>query len=226
MTQTSDRQRVQAVLQIRLDGAEVWDVAQHIADAEQATTDPWTVAPDAAPLTAEQIAGIIRAADALIVESVPGYPPELAKHIAQRRSLFARAVQSGEIATAARLLKDIAQMEGICPAKSTASAAPLSETKAALLLEIHRRHLAAIDVPIPDDATFEFGTQFSAVQWFACAGDDAARMRWTRAMAELIDDGLVIEHRAAGAKWPNVRFSDDGQAITAANDPPTLKITG
>jgi hypothetical protein len=214
MTQDNERRRIQAILQIRLDGAEEWDARDFIAQKEAAGEDPWTVADGAGPLTVDQVAAIIEAADKVIADAYPDDPPDVARHKAKLKNLYARAVTAGEIATAARILRDIADLEQL-PEKAARTPTP-NEKKAALLLEIHRRHLAVLDAPRPSEELFEHGPVFSAVQWFDCADDDAERMRWSRALADLIGEGLAIESREAGAKWSNVRLSPAGEQIIEA----------
>ncbi len=119
---STEKRRIEAILQIRLDGAEEWDVREFVAKNEQAGEEPWTPHPD--PLTPDQIAGIIAAADRMITESCPGFPPDAARHLAMRRNLYARAIQAGEIATAARILRDIAEIEGVYPRLKTAPRTP------------------------------------------------------------------------------------------------------
>ena len=93
----------------------------------------------------------------------------------------------------------------------------MADYKARLLVEIQRRHLALADVePFPGwSDQIEYGPIFSAAQWFNVGKDDAERMRWSRAMQELIDEVLVIESRVPGAKWSNVRLSEEGENAVA-----------
>jgi hypothetical protein len=117
-TTTLEEQRIREVLQIRLDGAEEWDVVAHIADREKAGEEPWRPAPD--PLTEEQIVDLISEADKRIAASRPAADSAVARHLAMRRSLYARAVQAGEIRAALAILADIAKIEEVYPAKMKA----------------------------------------------------------------------------------------------------------
>ena len=111
MNDLDRRRRIQAILQIRLDGAEAWDVRDFVALKEAAGESPWAI--EGKPLNAAQIGSIIKAADKLIAESSPGDPPEVARHKAKLKNLYARAVQSGDVRTARSILCDIAKMEGL-----------------------------------------------------------------------------------------------------------------
>jgi phage terminase small subunit len=105
--------------------------------------------------------------------------------------------------------------------KLPSTAATLGENRLRLLVEILRRHLAIANDPNPGYGwadRMEFGPLFSAAKWFDCQDDDAARMRWTRAMADLIDEGLVLDNREQGCKWVNVRLSETGERAIADLD--------
>src|SRR5260370_41497966 len=99
-------QRIQAILQIRLDGAERWDCVSYVAEKEAAKEEPWTVADGAEPLTAAQIGTLGKAADALITAAYPDDAPEVGKHKAKLRNCYARAIQSGDVRTAQSILSD------------------------------------------------------------------------------------------------------------------------
>ena len=131
-----EQQRINAILQIRLDGAEAWDVRAYIAEKEEAGEEPWKVEDERNPLSAAQIGDIIQAADDLIAAASPGDAPEVARHKAKLKSLYARAVQAGDVRTARSILTDLAKMEGlnrrkpstpIVPSKASEATAKLRE---------------------------------------------------------------------------------------------------
>jgi hypothetical protein len=218
MTQDNERRRIQAILQIRLDGAEEWDARDFIAQKEAAGEDPWTVAE--APMAAAQVAAIIKAADKLIIDASPGVPPDIARHLAMRRNLYARAVAAGEIATANRILDGIAALEGIARDSKTDK----NERKSRLLLAIHDRHRALADDDAGGDKweeEIEHGPRFEPSRWFGCA-NDRERMQWTRTLAELEKDGLVTRTRFPGERIVHVALTAAGvrelEERTATND--------
>ena len=111
-----EEQRIQAILQIRLDGAETWDVEAFVADKERAGEEPWKITGE--PLSQKQVLDYIREADHRIATSSPDAQTAAARHLAMRRSLYARAVQAGEIRAALAILVDIAKIEEVYPAKA------------------------------------------------------------------------------------------------------------
>jgi hypothetical protein len=95
--------RVEEVYRLRLGGAELPDVIEHAASAEQ----NWQATPG-------QIAEYVRQADALIVEREPKDPKYLkARHLLQRRQLYAHAMGAGDFRMALSILRDEAQLEGL-----------------------------------------------------------------------------------------------------------------
>ena len=125
------RRRIQAILQIRLDGAEPWDVRQFIAEKEQAGEEPWTIEDGQAPLTAAQVRAIIKAADALIAESYPDDAPDIARHKAKLKNLYARAVQAADVRTARSILNDLAKLDGLNRRGKPAASTVPSKARAA-----------------------------------------------------------------------------------------------
>jgi predicted phage terminase large subunit-like protein len=111
------RQRVEDVLRIRLDGAEGWDVRRYVAEQEAAGAPPWTIPEGGKPLSERQIRYYVAAADKLMDESCrQSRRKRLRRHLAQRRALFARAVNKGDERTALAVLRDEAELLGLYPA--------------------------------------------------------------------------------------------------------------
>jgi hypothetical protein len=117
--------RVEDVLRIRLDGAEGWDVRRYVAEKEAAGEAPWTIAEGSKPLSERQIRNYVTAADKLIDESCrKERKKRLRRHLAQRRSLYARSVNKGDERTALAVLRDLAELEGHYPPKKVAPTTP------------------------------------------------------------------------------------------------------
>lgn len=117
-TPATIEQRIQAILQIRLDGAEGWDVRQYVAEKEKAGEQPWKIEEGGKSLSERQIRRYIHAADALVSESCRGSRTQaIRRHKAQRRSLYARAIQTGDLGTALAVLRDLATLQDLYPAK-------------------------------------------------------------------------------------------------------------
>lgn len=96
-------QRVEAVLKIRLDGAQFHDLKQY------ATEQGWDVSD-------RQLFRYARAADALILKHAEENREVLiARHVSQRRSLYARAINAGDFSTALRILDSECTLLGLFP---------------------------------------------------------------------------------------------------------------
>ncbi len=110
------RRRVEEVLRIRLDGAEIWDVREYVREKEQEKGSPWESPPDGKPLSDSQLWRYMAAADKLIAESCRASRKKLIRrHLAQRRNLFAKAVSAGDYRTALAVAKDEAELQGLYP---------------------------------------------------------------------------------------------------------------
>jgi hypothetical protein len=115
------RQRVEDVLRLRLDGAEGWDVRRYVAEREAAGTAPWNVSEGGKPLSERHIRRYVEAADRLIDESCRTSRKKLLRrHMAQRRKLYARALNKGDERTALAVLADLAKMQGLYPSEDDA----------------------------------------------------------------------------------------------------------
>src|SRR5581483_775477 len=111
-----NRRRVEEVLRIRIDGAQAWDVAEYVREHEcgDQAADPWKLADGEKPLSEAQIGRLIRQADRQILESVRGDLGQLvARQLVQRRTLFARAVNNGELSVALACLRDESNLLGL-----------------------------------------------------------------------------------------------------------------
>jgi hypothetical protein len=110
--------RVKAILQIRLDGAESWDVVSFVSDQENADVAPWKMGRARKHLCERQIRRYIHDADALIVENCRTIDPDaFYRHLGKVRNLYARAVNSGDLSNARGLLRDAAELMDLYPAK-------------------------------------------------------------------------------------------------------------
>jgi hypothetical protein len=112
--------RVVDVLRIRLDGAKLWDVTEYVTEAEQADGSPWQLADGQTPLTKRQVARYVEKADAIIAESTrESRKRSIAKHLAQRANLYAKAVNAGDVRSALAVLRDEAELRGLYPPSRT-----------------------------------------------------------------------------------------------------------
>ncbi len=120
--------RVQEVLRIRLDGAALHDVVQY------ATEMKWDV-------SERQVAHYIRRADDLLVERNDRNRRRLlARHCAQRESLYARAVNGADYRTALAVIDSLAKMQGLFVSPSDVKElARLAAAQGARLVELEKR---------------------------------------------------------------------------------------
>jgi hypothetical protein len=100
-TRAQVRQRVEEVLRIRLDGAEMHDIVQYAAEKG------WGVGE-------RQLWNYVRATDQLLAERLEKDRDKLlARHVAQRRALYARALNAADYRTALAVAKDEAELQGL-----------------------------------------------------------------------------------------------------------------
>ncbi len=104
--------RVDEVLSIRLAGGELYDLRAHAAEKG------WNV-------SERQLRRYVEAADEVIAESLERDRERLfRRHVAQRRSLYARALQEGDYRTALAVVKDEAELQNLYPARKHEVAGP------------------------------------------------------------------------------------------------------
>jgi hypothetical protein len=109
--------RVEEILRIRLDGAEAWAIREYVREKQQEEGSPWQLRPEEKPLSDSQLRRYQQRADALIAESCrEGRKKALRRHLAQRRALYARAVNAGDLRAALAVLRDEAELRGLYPA--------------------------------------------------------------------------------------------------------------
>jgi hypothetical protein len=115
-------QRVDAVLRIRIDGAQFHDIVQYAAEQQ------WGVGE-------RQLWNYVAAADALLVARQEKDRDKLfARHVAQRQALVARAVNAADYRTALAALKDEAELLGLYPPRKVAPTDPTGTKPASVFL--------------------------------------------------------------------------------------------
>ncbi len=126
--------RVEAVFKLRLGGAELHDLRE-FADAPE---QQWNISDT-------QLRRYIAAADKLMKERFDSKADHLlARHLLQRRQLYAHAMGAGDYATALRVLQDEAKLEGLYPPTKVAPTTPEGDQPYALALSDADR-LAALE---------------------------------------------------------------------------------
>jgi hypothetical protein len=105
-TKAQVRQRVEAVLEVRLSGAEFSDLRRF------AQENGWRVSDG-------QLWRYVRKTDAILAQTLERDREKIFnRHIGQRRALFARAMSVSDYPTCLRILKDEAELFGLYPARS------------------------------------------------------------------------------------------------------------
>ena len=111
-------QRIEEILDIRLDGAKEWDVRRYVAEKEAVGEPPWKLPDGGNPLSQRQIRNYIREADRRIAKSTQGTRQRrIARHIAFREKLYARAVNKGDERTALAILDSLAKVLDLLPSE-------------------------------------------------------------------------------------------------------------
>src|SRR5262245_46650457 len=119
--------RVEEVLRIRLDGAQFHDIVQHGSEKGWGVTD-------------RQIRKYIARADELLVERQDKSRKKvIARHLAQRMALFARAVNAADYRTALAILADEAKLRGLYPEKEIKELVKLAAAQGVRIEELERR---------------------------------------------------------------------------------------
>jgi len=109
---TTISQRVEEILRLRLDGAQFHDIVQY------ASEKGWGVGE-------RMIRKYIAKADALLVERMDkNSEPVIARHIAQRQTLYARAVNAADSRTALAIIDSEAKLRGLFPEKELKKTVP------------------------------------------------------------------------------------------------------
>ncbi len=95
--------RVEEVLRIRLDGAQMHEIVQYASEKQ------WNVGE-------RQLRNYLAASDGLLAERLEKDRDKVfARHVAQRRTLYARAVNGADYRTALAIAKDEAELQGLYP---------------------------------------------------------------------------------------------------------------
>jgi hypothetical protein len=112
--------RIEDIARVILDGAMPFQIGPYLSAQEQAGEPPWKLAEGAKPLSSRHIRRLVRRAEALIAEAARTNRKRLLqRHLAQRRALYARAVQSGDVRAALACARDEAELLGLYPSKKT-----------------------------------------------------------------------------------------------------------
>jgi hypothetical protein len=127
--------RIEEVLRVRLDGAQFHDIVQYGSESG------WNVSD-------RQIRKYIARADALLVERQDTRRKRVvARHLAQRMALYARALNAADHRTALAVLDSEAKLRGLYPEKDIKELVKLAATQGQRIEELERRLADAHSTP-------------------------------------------------------------------------------
>src|SRR5688572_29506044 len=119
--------RVEQVLRLRLDGAQFHDVVQYAAE------NGWG-------LRERQVRTYIRRADDLLAERQDNSRRRaIARHVARREALFARALAAADYRTALAVLADLAKLRGLYHETEFRKLAELAEARGLRIAELEQQ---------------------------------------------------------------------------------------
>lgn len=115
-TRLQRMQRVNELLRIRLDGAELYDVREYVHEKQKDPNSCWHNPALTRPLSDATIYRYLRLADDELKKSCRhGRQRMLRLALARRRALYARAVNAGDYRTALACARDEAELLGLYP---------------------------------------------------------------------------------------------------------------
>jgi hypothetical protein len=110
-TKATLQKRLEEILEIRLCGATFFDARRYVAEKEAASEEPWTVPEGGKPVSERTLWRYIQMTDKMIAETCrEGRKRLLRRHLAQRRNLFAKCVNMGDMRAALACLQDEARL--------------------------------------------------------------------------------------------------------------------
>ncbi|HEX5269363.1 MAG TPA: hypothetical protein VFW33_02695 [Gemmataceae bacterium] len=108
--------RVTELLRIRLDGAEFWDIREYVREKEQEDGSLWRLAEGQKPLSDSQLWRYLARVDQAIAANGRASRRKLVRrHVAERRNLYAKAVEQGDIRAALACKRDEAELLSLYP---------------------------------------------------------------------------------------------------------------
>jgi hypothetical protein len=137
-TKAEIAQRVEAILEIRLAGAEFADIRKY------ATENGW-------PLSDSQLWRYIRKSDDILAHTLEQDRQKLLnRHLAQRHALYARAMSVSDYRTALAVLRDQAELQGLYPTGRNGPPGPETGSGGAAIEAVAMKIIQHITVNVPD----------------------------------------------------------------------------
>jgi hypothetical protein len=117
--------RIADLARVRLDGLTTLDLAEYVRSEGEKEGSPWARPEGEPPFSERTLRRYAAAADKLIADTIDkDREKQFSRHVALRRSLFARAVNAGELSVALSVLKDECALLALYPPTKTALTDP------------------------------------------------------------------------------------------------------
>lgn len=112
--------RTHDMLRAILDGAESWDVCEYVRKQQADPKSCWFLEPGKKPISLASVYRYAERAEALIDSACePDRTRLIKKHEKRRVRVYAQAMARGNLKVAATVMKDLAELQGLYPAKKT-----------------------------------------------------------------------------------------------------------
>ncbi|MBX9677155.1 MAG: hypothetical protein K2X38_00230 [Gemmataceae bacterium] len=112
--------RVTSLVRILLDGAATWDVREFVAQEERNPESPWFLQEGEQPRSYAGIMKCLRTAKQVVAaEGNDDREQLLRQHIAKRNTVYAKAMESGDLRAALACLDSQAKLLGLFPKEKT-----------------------------------------------------------------------------------------------------------
>src|SRR5579885_249780 len=119
-TKATLQKRLEEILEIRLCGATFFDARRYVAEKEAAAEEPWTIPEGGRPVSERTLWRYIEQTDKMIAQTCRESRKRLLRrHLAQRRNLFAKCVNMGDMRAALACLDSEAKLTGLFDAEVT-----------------------------------------------------------------------------------------------------------
>jgi hypothetical protein len=210
--------RVDEILRIRLDGAEIWDVREYVREQEQTQGSHWHLAEGQNPLSDSQLWRYIAKSDRLLAETCRASRKKVVRrHLAQRRNLFAKALSAGDYRAALAAAESEARLQGLFEITPRA-AKPEPIEKPEDVLRLLASSMADVRTGRLDHKTAASISNLAARWlWAAEFVDLAKRLEQAetifRELKTHVDQGREEPHSGAVERGP------DGEAGASCGDP-------
>jgi hypothetical protein len=137
-TKAQVRQRVEALLEVHLAGAQFHDLRVFARESGWSISDA-------------QLRRYVRKIDDILSQTLERDRQKIFnRHIGQRRALFARAMSVSDYPTCLRILRDEAELFGLYPSTGRSSHQPEAGSSSTVLEQVYLKIVQHIEMKLPD----------------------------------------------------------------------------